>query len=489
MRVAIGGIMQESNSFAARAADLRDFEEGGLWRGNTIIERMRGTSSEVGGFIAAAEQAGVTLVPTLRAWSLSAGPLPAPLYRHLEQELLEGIRAALPVDGVLLALHGAMVAEGLPSADGDLLAAVRRLIGPDVPIAASLDLHANLTTQMVANADILAGYRTYPHIDHAGTGRRAANLLFAMLRGDIRPSMALAKVPMIVPAENMQTQHGPMARLFAAAGAIEQSGNALSTSLFPVQPWLDVPEPGFAALVITDNNPQAAQAEAERLAQLAWQLRDDFFIPKLGVAEAVQYALRAPAGPVILADLGDATGGGATGDSAAVLAELLPHAGETTALLTLVDAPAVAKACELGPGANIEVQVGGSLDPRFYHPVTIQGRVRALTDGRYTFKGPTYTGLEIECGRTAVIQQGGIRVVVTEHPAWAVDPSFYRSVGQEPAEMKIVAVKSPNQFRAGYTGMAAEIVLVNSPGPCSADLPSLPYSHTQRPLFPLDRFD
>jgi len=483
VRVAIGAIMQESNSFSPRPTVWKDFQAGTLRRGNELLQ-AGGTNTELGGFLSALGDAGAILAPTAWAWALSGGPLTASVYRRVCRILLQELAAAGPLDGVLLAMHGAMAADGIADADGALLARVRALIGPKVPLVATLDFHANVTHQMVEAADALVGYRTYPHVDMAATGQRAAQLLLRVATGQVKLAMALAKAPMLVPAHTMQTAHGPMAELVAAAARLEL-GEALSVSLFPVQPWLDVPELGFGAIVITDGDLPRAEAAAQRLCAEAVARREAFFVNTVPVAEAVEQALASAARPVVLADIGDATGGGATGDSACLLAALLPYRDRLSALLPIVDPPAVRQSVRAGVGRSVTVRLGGQLDQRF-QPVTVDGVVRSLSDGRFRFAGPVFTGMEATMGRTAVLQCDQLYVVVTERPAWTVDPALYRSVGLDPTAFQVIVVKSPNLFRAAYAPLAQEVLLVDTPGATSADLRALPFRHVPRPLFPLD---
>ncbi len=495
MRVAIGALMQESNSFAPRPTTLAAFEAAGIARGEAMVERFAGTNSELGGFLAALGEAGAEPVPLLAAHAISGGPLTRPTYETLLGELLERLRAAqaqAPLDGVLLALHGAMLVEGDDDPDGTTLGRVRETIGPDVPLVASLDLHANVTARMVRHATALAGYNTYPHVDQAGTGRRAARLLLAARRGE-PASLAHCPVPMIVPAENMQTTHGPLAEVYALAHGYVAGGRVRDVSIFAVQPWLDVPEVGCAVVAVGTDTSLAGDV-ARELAGALWRRRHEFAVQLVPVEQAVEQALAASGHPVVLADAADGPGSGSAGDSTVLLAALVRrglHRQETgrPCLVLVVDPESAAVAVRAGAGARLDVAVGGRLDPRWSRPVPLQAHVAWAGEGHFTFKGPSFTGTVARMGQTAVLAAGRLRIVVMEHAVSTIDPELYRSVGLEPAEAQVVVVKSPNMFRAAYAPIAHRIIMVDTPGASSANLRALPFRRLPRPLYPFDDFD
>jgi microcystin degradation protein MlrC len=419
---------------------------------------------------------------------VSSGPVPRATFEAITGDLLARIAAAGPLDGVLLALHGSMVLDDDPDAEGALLTAVRKQVGPGVPVVATLDLHAYLTARMVEEADALVGYDTYPHVDLYETGVKAAKLLLRTVRGEVRPVTLLARSPMLVPAEGMGTADQPMAGLLAEAKQLEQRPGILSVSLFPVQPWLDVPGTGFSVVAVADGPQRAAEVEpaVRQLAWRAWELRRKFEASLLTVDEAIRRALALDGGPAILSESADSTGSGSPGDSVAVLERLLALGVRERCLATVVDPPAVVRAIEAGVGHDVTVSVGGRLDSRWSRPVTLAGRVRLLSDGRFTYSDEKSRGTEGRMGRAAVIEVARIAVLVTEQPVFTFDPAFYRSAGLEPRDAKIVVVKSPLQFRAGYGPFAKALWVVDTPGPSTANLQRLDWQHVSRPLFPFD---
>jgi microcystin degradation protein MlrC len=487
MRIAIGQVMEESNTFVRQRADLAHFRANQLLRGDEVL-RLRSTRVEVGGFLAALEPAGVTVVPTIAANCVSSGPVDRATFDILVGELVDRLARAWPVDGVLLALHGAMVVDDDPDGEGALLAAVRKQVGDGVPVVATLDLHATITPRMVEEADALVGYDTYPHVDLYETGVKGARLLLATLRGEVRPVTLFARAPMLVPAEGMGTADQPMAGLLASAKQLEARPGVLSVSLFPVQPWLDQPHTGFSVVAVADGARRADEVASvvRELAWRAWQARRAFRAELLDVDDAIRRALALAGGTVVLSESADSTGSGSPGDSVAVLSRLLALGVRARCLVPVVDPPAVAAAIAAGVGAELTVVVGGRLDPRWSHPVTVTGRVRTLSDGRFMSSDLKSRGTEWQRGRTAVIDTGAIAIVVTEQPAFTVDPAFYRSLGLEPADARIVVVKSPLQFRDGYGGLATAMWVVDTPGPSTANLHRLPWNQLSRPLFPFD---
>src|SRR5262245_55042438 len=488
MRIAIGQFMEESNTFVRQRADLAHFRATQLLYGEEIVERLRGTRAEVGGFLDVLGPAGVEVIPTVAANAVSSGPVTRATFDHIRNALLQHLAAAGPVDGVLLALHGAMVLEDAPDGEGELLAAVRKVIGPAVPLVATLDLHATITPRMVQEADALVGYDTYPHIDLYATGAKAATLLLRAVRVEIEPVTLFARSPMLVPAEGMGTDDQPMAGLMAEAKRLQARPGVLAVSLFPVQPWLDIPDTGFCVMAVADGARRAAEIEpmVRQLAWQAWERRRAFAADLLTVDEAIRHALASEGGPFVLSESADSTGSGSPGDSTHVLERLLALGVRERCLVTVVDASAVSQAIAAGVGADVATAVGGTLDPRYNRPVAITGRVRILSDGRFISSDKKSAGVEFHMGRAAVIEVGRIAILVTERPAFTFDPALYRSVGLEPRDVKIVVVKSPLQFRDGFGSFARACWVVDTPGPSTARVERLTWPHRSRPLFPFE---
>ena len=482
MRIAVASLQQESNTFAPVPCTVQTFADDYLLEGRALLD-LRGTATEIGGFLDVLGNAGAEVVPVLAAHAISGGPVLAHDFATLRERIVTGLRAAGRLDGVALALHGAMVVEGQDDGSGSLLAAVRAAVG-DVPLAATVDSHANVTSQMIDQADILLSYRTYPHIDLDETGRRAARLLLERLAGRLRPAMALARVPMLPSAESHPVAQEPMHGLWAELDRLRSDGTILDGGLCPVQPWLDLPDLGFSVLTLTNGDPAAAGRAAEALAQRVWARRHDFQASLSAPHEAVQRALKIEGGPVVLSESADATGAGSPGDSTVVLRVLQEMKVTAPVLMTIVDPDAARTCLAAGVGARVSLMVGGKRG-RYSTPARVEGVVRTAGPGQFTFTAG-YTGTVANMGMAAVVQSGSVSLVITERPVITSDPSLYRSVGLDPLTAKIVVVKSPAQFRAAYQPIARAIISLDSEGHSPPNLRRLHWLRRPRPCFPFE---
>lgn len=487
-RIALGLFMQESHSFTGALGAWKGFESSYILRGDEILDTLEGSRSEMGAAIDVARARGMEVVPLQACNAISGGPLEAAMFETLVQELISRVRDALPVDGVFVALHGGMLAEQADDASGYILNAVRQVVGPDIPIAATLDLHANATQLMIDAANIVVGYHTFPHIDMYETGEKSMSLLCDTIDGKIKPIAAFKRIPMIVPGETGATTGGPFGAVMQQAIALESQPGILSASPFSVQPWLDVPDVGCGVIVIADGDAVLAEREADSIADAFWQRRHEFAVQLTPLDEAIRRAVEADAGPFVLSDGADAPSSGAPGDSTAVLKALLDAHVEVESLVNIVDPAAVAVAITASVGADVTLTVGAQSSTLLYQPLTISGRVRLIADGDFRFKGPGFHGVEFHRGRTVVIQIGTIYLEIMEQPVLQWDPELYRSVGLEPRDARIVAVKSPTGFRAAYAPFAHEILLLDAPGVCSPNLLTFPWKRVRRPCFPFDDF-
>ena len=486
MRIALGNIVQESNSFSPVPGSWEHFPPGHLLRGEDVIVQRAGTRTEVGGVIDVASAQDITLIPLVSATtSASAGPMLDTVFVALRDELVDGLRIAGPFDGVLLVLHGAMSAESYEDATGEILRAARAALGEDTPLVATLDLHANVTHQMVEQAGALVGYHTAPHIDLYETGQRAMRLLSRMVRGMARPVAALRRLPMIVPAENGRTTEGPYADVMDRAIELKRRPDVLDISAFSVQPWLDVADVGCSVVVNADTI-EVADELADELADMFWERRERFEVTLAPAAATIDRALASDRGPFVLADSADAPSSGAPGDSTAVLELLIAAQPGQLCLHNIVDPIAVAAIFDAGAGAELTLMIGAGSGVPFYHPINVTGRVRLLSDGNFVNKGLGFQGVMFRRGRTAVFDIGQIALVVMERAVIQWDPELYRSLGLEPCDARIVIVKSPAAFRAAYEPLAAEVAVIDAPGVCSPNLRALPFVRVRRPIFPLD---
>jgi len=483
-RIAIGAIFTECNQLGGVPIDLAWFERYELRRGDEILAVDKGV---LGGMLDILKREDCAPVPLLYASTSPGGPLTAACYAQLKGDLLDRLAAALPVDGVLLPLHGAAAAEGTGDLEGDLIRAVRALVGRQIPIVATLDLHAHVTEEMVAHADALLAWETYPHADAFSTGQRGAQMLADILAGHCRPAMAMAKVPVITGAIHGST-HGddPFAQLMRQTKAYESQPGILSTSLFLVHPYLDQPGMGSGALVITDGDQERAVAIARQLALDYWARRFELEPQSWTPADAVADGLTVTGGPVLLVETADCCGGGAAGDSVASLAALLQIAPEAVSLVPVVDPEAAAACHRAGVGATVTLPLGHKQDPRWGEPLTVSGRVERLSDGRFRYVGGIFEGVEGEMGPSAVLAVGGAHVLVTTFATYDWRDEQYRSVGLEPAAAQFVVAKNPMNYRMAYGDFATAVYVLATPGPTPATIRHVQFEKLARPYFPLD---
>jgi microcystin degradation protein MlrC len=382
-----------------------------------------------------------------------------------------------------------MAAEGYDDATGEVLRAARSAVGAGVPLVSTLDLHGNVTQQMVDQATALVGYHTAPHIDLYETGQRAAALLHKVIADGARPVTALRRLPMIVPAENGRTTEGPFAEVQQLRRELAQHPRVLDSSLFAVQPWLDLYDVGCSVVVVADGDAELAAQHADMLAEAFWQRRRAFDVELTPTDAAIEQALASERRPFILADSADAPSSGAPGDSTVVLERLLAAGPSRPCYLNIADAAAAAALVAAGVGAEVTLRVGAASGARLYQPVEVSGSVVHVSDGAFVNRGLGFQGVTFHRGPTAVLRSGQIWLIVMERPVIQWDPELYRSVGLEPRDAQIVLVKSPAAFRAAYAPLAAEILMLDAPGVCSPNLRALPFQHVRRPLFPFDDLD
>lgn len=486
MRLFLAMMSHETNTFSNIPTDRTQFETRNLHYGGEIIEAFRGTGTCLGGMIDAATRLGATLIPSVAAAASPAGLVTKDMYGHVKERMLRDLKAAGKVDGVLLDLHGAMVPEGLDDGEGDLIQAVRGVVGPGVPIAVSLDFHGNLSETMVREADLLHGYKTYPHVDMGERGTEATERLIDVIEKRIRPTAALRKPPILPPLGNQGTARGPMRRLYDMAGEMERDPKVISISIFAGFPHADIPDAGFGVYVVTDNDQALADRLADQLADTAWKHRHEFIHQALPVREAVARALAAEGQPIVLADMSDNTGGGAAGDGTEVLRELVRVGARSAVVACIWDPRAVAECVKAGVGASVTLDVGGKVDGRHGAPLRVTGMVRTLSDGRFVHKGPMARGLPGRLGTTAVLDVNDVKIILISYRGQTLDPEMIRFVGLDPLDHKILVVKSTIHYRAAFEPIVREIIEVDAPGLSSSNLTRFDFKRIRRPIFPLD---
>lgn len=464
--------MQESNSFALRSAEIQDFT---IHSGEDIRAAYDGTESEITGFLDSCAEYRWEPVLLTTATATSGGPLSASCFEELLTQLVRAV-AAQPLDGLLLALHGAMSTEAYLSGDAECARRVRAAIGPEMPFAVSLDFHANLHADLLRQVDGVSGYRTYPHIDQRETGRRAAAILACVIDGE-RPVHWRLPIPMLLPAESSSTFDGPLHPVMEQLS--RDFGSGCNASLFCVQPWLDF-DPVGGSLVVTEFGHNDVAPKMEEIARHLWAIRRDFRVDWVQPEELIGRIDGAQSRPVLVSEAYDSPSAGAGGNNPALIEVLLPHAERLKCCAVVVDPDLVAVARAAGMGSSVERTIGG---------LAIRARVENLTDGSFFPASPSAHAKRFSMGPAAVLATGRMRIVVASKPVMLTDPEVYRSQGIEPAELDVVGVKSALQFRTAYASISRTVIHLDMPGPARGRLEAVPFQKISRPIFPLDDFD
>jgi microcystin degradation protein MlrC len=494
MRIAIGQFSQESNTLNPLPTTRADFEAFGIYQGADMLERFADTN-ELGGFIqslrAWPERPEIVSLMRLAAWP--SGPADAATFAYLVDRMLDVLQRAGPLDGVLLSLHGAMVAECEPDVEGHLLQRVRQIVGPTVPIVATLDLHANITQRMVDATNVLTLFHTAPHIDVMGTGKRGAGALRRILIDGARPVTAFRKLPLVVPAERANTQN-PESFSYGIRKLLEgweRNPFVLSAGLATVQPWLDIPELGTAVVVVCDGTQWTAWAEEScaNLAQSVWDHRRDYLPELVDIADAVRSAHALADGLTVISDSADATTSGSTGDSTALLAELVRYSWSRPALVPLVAPEIVAEAERRGVGATWTPSLGATRNPRDFQPLALEVKVMNLFDAKFLLSGHLAEKLPIDMGRSAVLTHGNVHIVATSRSGPHFAPLLFQTAGLDPFAAAVLIAKSPCGFRAAYAERAKQIFVARAPGCAPSDFWKQPFKRIPRPLWPWDELE
>jgi microcystin degradation protein MlrC len=475
MKIAIGAFQHETNTFAPTRASFAHFERGGGWpgltRGGKIFETVAGMNIPIAGFIDAARPMGWELAPLSYAQASPSAQVTDDAFERIAGMLIEDLKGARGIDALFLDLHGAAVIESHEDGEGELLRRIRALVGPELPLVASLDLHANVTPEMMRHADLLVAYRTYPHVDMAETGARAALLLARLLRVGRKPHKAFRQIPFLIPGVWQCTLIEPAQAIYAGLEPRERDP-ILSLSF----------NAGFAPADIYHSAPSvlafgwdqaATERAAEILARDVEAAEADFRGKVWEPREAVRHGLRVSDGrPVVLADTQDNPGAGTDSDTIGMLEALIAERAENSAMGLVADAETARIAHQAGEGAEITVKLGGKSNGR---PFAGTFRVVKATDGGFTATGPFYGGSRMELGPMARLHIGGVDVVVASKKVQAADQAMFRHVGIEPGERRVLVLKSSVHFRADFQPIAAEVLVVAAPGANPIDHTTLPY--------------
>lgn len=481
-RIIIGGFQHETNTFGPSKAGLDAFTSPGSWpalvTGKPLIEAVKGINIPVAGFIEQIQKLGHELVPTSWAAASPSAHVTDEAYEHIAGLILEGIEAALPADAIYLCLHGAMTTETYEDGEGELLRRIRALVGDKILILASLDLHANVTPEMISLSNGLDAFRTYPHIDMADTGARVARRLDALLKADCKPVYTFEQIPFLMPLVRQCTMAEPAAGLYAMIPDLE-AAHGVSLSFATGFPATDIYHCGASVFAYGDDEGSVKQAVKQLVdaicakeAEFSAALPD----PDEAVRQAISIAATADR-PVIIADVQDNSGGGADSDTTGILRALVRNRAEGAAIGLLIDPESALAAHEAGEGAYVALALGGKSRVPGDEPFEGTFRVEALSNGEFTATGPYYSGTRMTLGPSARVSINGVQVLISSRKVQMADRMMYRFLGVEPEQMKILVNKSSVHYRADFVPIAAEIIECASPGPVLADPAALPWKH------------
>lgn len=490
MKVLFGGFAHETNTFSPWKTGVAEFHASGFNKGDDI-RRLSGTNTGAAGVMcAAASEPDTELILTVETSATPGGYVTDEIFDDVVGAIEAAVLKERP-DAIVLDLHGAMVTESEVDGDGAILRRVRKAAGPDVPIVAELDLHANVGAEMLEHATILVPYDTYPHIDNAERGEEIFRLAVDAARGKTTPVMASRRLPMMLAGPKQFSGTEPTKSVMALVHDIETRAKVLTAGVCFAFPWADCPFAGMTVTVATDGDMELADRYAAEIANQIWERREEFRPATMTVEEAVHAAMQAESGPVVLADLGDNPGGGTASDGTALLWALLDLGAEDAAVAVIADPEVVDQAFLAGAGARIQTRLGAKADNLHGYPIDVTATVSSISHGDFVYEGPMLTGVPTSLGRTAVLRCEGrhgneVEVIVTERRMQALDTAIFRSQGIEPTEKKILALKSAVHFRGAFMPIATKIIEVDTPGLTSIDFSRFPYTQLPRPIWPLD---
>lgn len=482
-RIALLGFWHETNTFAVSRTGRSEFEAYQYATGADVLERYRGTGTELGGMIGEGDARGLTLLPLVFTAAVPSGLVTDEFFDGFLDDVRDGLREQAPIDGVLVVLHGAAVAETFPDADGTVLATVRKIVGRNCPIVATIDLHANVSETMADCADVLVGYDTYPHIDMAARGAEAVAVLCRLLEGETL-HRAHIKLPLLTAPQSQATDEEPTRSVMALLAETERRPGIVTASVAMGFAYADCADLG-ASVLVHGEDAEAVATAAEDLAAALWARRADFR-PELLPPEEIASAIgEGAATPVVLLDPADNVGGGSAGDGTVILAELLRCKAEG-AVIVMFDPEAAAKAAAAGVGGRFEGLVGGKTDTAHGSPVMVRGEVVFAGEASFRHSGSYMTGFVTKMGLTAVVVSGGMRIVLTSLRTMPFDIEQLRCVGIEPAEQRVIVAKSAIAWRSAFGAVARSVFTIDAPGIATSNLERVPYRYRPQPLYPLE---
>ncbi len=492
MRIVIAQMSHETNTFSPVKTDLARFfpRRTAPLEGKEAIENFRGTASVLGGFIAICDKISAEIILPIAVDAEPSGAVEDDAFDFICNKIVTAISSGC--DAVMLNLHGAMVTKTYEDGEGELLRRIRE-VAPKVPIAVALDMHGNIYPSMVAYADVVAGFQTYPHIDMDNTANRAGQALIKMMMQNAKPTMVWGNVPMLAHVMRQSSEDFPNSMLQARAQEMEKNG-ALAVSVFTGFPHADISQAGLSVVVVTDNDKALAEKYRDELLQLAWENRKAFVYQleplKDSIAKAKKLGDLPGDGPVILLDHYDNTASGGTMDTTEVLAEILQQGLADVAVFGFYDPDAVALMVKAGIGKEVSVSLGGNIKmpslPKQSQPLRITGKVKTISEGNFRTTVAMGRGLMQKMGTAVVLTTGRVDIVVVSNHIEPFDPGCFTCLGIEPSKRKFIMLKSRVHFRVGFKKMAKAIVECGGNGVCTSDYSVLNFKNVRRPIFPLD---
>ena len=484
MKIGICEFRQESNSFNPIPADFDIFELGGIHEGKAFYDALHGKQVAVGGMLSFLEEKKIEPIMLYSMHTDSGGPVSDAVVRNFIEKTTALVVNELPLDGLLVSMHGATQSESIEDVCGFILEALREKVGRETLVSASFDLHANITEKIQRNADFICGYQTYPHVDFFETGFRAARMLVESLEGIIHARTYRTVIPMIVPASSYTTLRGRFGELIGYAHEQVSKGKILDFSIFQMQPWLDVAQGGTSIVTIGEDE-EEAKACCSDFAQKLFDMRDSFRQELYRIDDAIRTAEANTTGkPVVLVDSSDSPNAGACGDSPAVLERIKALGSDVRAAFYINDAPAVRELWNRGVGSVNRIKLGASLCHEFYKPVELKVEVLSLHNGVFIAEGPAGRGTPHDCGRVVTVRWKNVDIVICEAISFPGDLQLYRHFGVEPTFYQLVNVKACTSFRVAYEPIASDICETDTPGTAPINLKILNYRRLPKSFHP-----
>ncbi|MDQ0341167.1 microcystin degradation protein MlrC [Caldalkalibacillus uzonensis] len=487
MRVAIGQVIHETNTFSTERTTEAHFCSLEWAEGEDIIELHEGVKDYLGGMIDEGRELGLALIPTLSVVAQPSGIIAGETWLKIKERLIDHLKRIGHLDAICLALHGAGVSEQSSDIEGDLLSSIRSTFGQEIPVVATLDLHANMTDQMVDQADLLLGVHLYPHSDEYDRGREAIRRLIDIAKGKIKPCMHLTKIPILIPTST--TLFGPAKHINDQCMGWEGEQGIIDCTFFHGFPYSDTPYTGASVLATSDGDDELARLASSQVAQKIWESRGEFQVSHFSPSEGLNRALQESNGPVIINETSDNPGAGAPGDGTFLLAEMLSKDVPNTCFCHICDPEVANVAHQAGVGAFINVSLGGKTDHLHGSSLPIRAYVKCLTDGQFIQTSPMEEGLKVDLGKSVRLLIGNVDVIVTSLKSQLLDDELLKLHGIDMKRYNVIGIKSSQHFRGFFENKVTKIITVDSLGLSTFNFSKFSYRNICRPVYPLDKIE